>query len=102
WLVFLKQLGKGSLIVAIVSYQIFSIFILHFILIYPGKYIHRPAKYLLNLAVLMSSKQKLRYQLRLNYLIQVLHTTNRYGITYSSFGLITLKTFVKVFYLKII
>lgn len=69
---------------------------------YPQR-IHHISKRLLQINALYftniklnKKKTKVRTHLKLYWNIALLHVTNRYGITYGSFGLASLQTFVKV------
>lgn len=97
-------------LLAFIVGQMVGTFLVHFILAFYSKRVHRPAKVLLYghlvrapdysfLQVSKKAKAKVGVDLRTRvtfaWIISVLHTTNQFGITYGSCGLVTMSTFAK-------
>src|SRR5699024_40211 len=78
-------------------YDICFVFVIHFLLAFYSKQIHKPAKPLIDLSVANQHRiGHFRTRLRLTLDIEQLHTQNQYGFTYGKYGLISLNAFSKV------
>jgi len=80
--------------------QIGGLFGIHYYFMRFAKRFHQPSRPLLSV---MARKQQLmgdlRARIKLMATIAALHTTNQYGITYGTCGLVTIKKFSKVFFI---
>lgn len=92
---------KFFVVIFFILYGLNFCFLLHLLLAYFTKLIHQPALILLALSLANTQRKHTRnktlsrFTLKLSLAFQALHTTNPYGFTYSSFGLISLMAFAK-------
>ena len=82
--------------VLLLGAQIIGIFGCHYMMSIYSRKIHRPAKWLFHYLIRASDLLVLRSRIKWIQCIWVLHSTNPYGVTYGSFGLVSLASFGKV------
>lgn len=84
-------------VVQVIIIQIVVIFGTHLFIVQYSRFVHLPCRLLIHLFVAKLYKiGDLKSRMRMSATIQVLHTKNRYGITYGAIALVTINTFAKV------
>ncbi|KAI2804019.1 hypothetical protein BLOT_008160 [Blomia tropicalis] len=77
-------------------HQFLCIFIIHIFIVNVNGKIHRPVKRITHLSVCDQKLTKFsRIKMKIHNYIMAFHTKKKYGITYASFGLISMSSFVK-------
>ena len=78
-------------------HQFLGIFILHILVVNTNGKLFRPVKRIIHLSLHDRKLAKFsRTKMKIHNYIMAFHTKKKYGISYASFGLITMASFVKV------
>ncbi|KAI2806751.1 hypothetical protein BLOT_008709 [Blomia tropicalis] len=94
-------------ILNVLTGQMILMFGIHLVMAMYGQRIHKPSNLMIHHMVYdkhMNGNDYQRARLRLALCIFAIHTNQKYGFTYGSFGLVTINTLVKftMFYAKFI
>ena len=80
-------------------HQLLGIFGIHVLVVTLNKNLHRPVKRMIHLSIHDRKLTKIsRLKMKIHNYNVAFHTKKKYGITYASFGLITMSSFFKVSY----
>lgn len=86
-------------ILNVLTGQMILMFGIHLVMAMYGQRIHKPSNLMIHHMVYdkhMNGNDYQRARLRLALCIFAIHTNQKYGFTYGSFGLVTINTLVKV------